>query len=233
MKIILAAGFALGLLGTPTTMAQTPGAEETNRKVVSLASSVSSLQKKQVASEQRISELVASLQSAANEIAALRAEVQEVTRQNLALKKNLKLQPTIAEVSADGIDYRIVSVTGNREEGKVYMELLMENQGEKDQHTSYWGLEIYDETGRSYTGDDQNAVVKGEEKDWEPHPHCFAHTNGSIELPAKTPVNVHIWLENVEPEMQYVKHLKIARNGSEPITFKNLPVKWETPAVSE
>lgn len=74
-----------------------------------------------------------------SKINKLLQQVDEVTRQNLALKKNLNLSPTVATAKAgDIMEYRIVEVTGDPETNTVHMVMIADNISGQDKSLMYW-----------------------------------------------------------------------------------------------
>lgn len=66
-------------------------------------------------------------------MSAMQAKVDEVTKQNLALKQAISLQPTIAEVKTeDGLDFRLLEAKGDIKTGEVTFVISVANTTKRD-----------------------------------------------------------------------------------------------------
>lgn len=98
--------------------------------------------------EDRLAKLEAQLAQQNTTIANLQSEVQSVVKQNLALKKNLNLKPTIAKSNpAEGLEYRVLEVTGNKETNELTLVLTVSYDGLDSPKIYYAGLDIVDDLG--------------------------------------------------------------------------------------
>ncbi len=84
-------------------------------------------------------------------ISELLKQVDEVTKQNLALKKNLNLSPTIATAKAGEImEYKIVEITGDTATNTVHMVMISDNISGGEKMLHYKESEIIDDQGHGY-----------------------------------------------------------------------------------
>lgn len=153
-------------------------------------------------------------------IASMQTKVDEVTHQNLALKQAISLQPTIAECTSEsGINYRLISTTGNSRTGKITLVISVLNPTKRDIKANFENYPtMVDEKGYSYIGhqDIESATIANE---------CLPC--GSVLMP-DTPVEMKlIFVSNTEP--QYLKSFDLKSMGFENHSFRftNIPIKWE------
>lgn len=153
-------------------------------------------------------------------MSAMQAKVDEVTKQNLALKQAISLQPTIAEdTSSFGINYRLIEAKGNRKSGEITFIISAVNTGKQDQRLTYNEPVIVDESGYQYK----------DYKDWKEYKIGNEYLTSGTTLYPDTPVQIILTcVTNSEP--QYAKIINIAPYETfkkDGFRFTNIPIKWE------
>lgn len=156
------------------------------------------------------------------QIAKLLQQVDEVTKQNLALKKNLNLTPTIATAKAgDIMEYRIIEVIGNPETKEVHLVIVADNISGEDKSISYFNIEIIDDAGHGHMEDNLFSLKVEGERDKLFKSYLDHHVNA--------PYTIDLYLYNCNPDIQYIKYLSLdIVDGFKhlPVVFQNLPIKW-------
>ena len=164
------------------------------------------------------------------QIAKLLQQVDEVTRQNLALKKNLNLSPTIATAKAKDIktgeieimEFRIVEVTGDST--TVHMTMIADNISNESKDLKFFTNQVIDDKGHGYenslTKERFRMKIEGQSED------LFKNL---VTYPVNAPYTIDIYLYEVDPDTQYIKYMTFdvaegARHYS--FSFENLPIKW-------
>ena len=168
---------------------------------------------------EKMSALEAKISTMEHVIATMQTKVDEVTRQNLALKQAISLQPTIAESTTEsGINYRLIEAKGNRSTGKITLLFSALNTTKRDLGAFYKSTPvIVDEKGYRYSDTEFEKVVIGNS------PISWA------EFIAGTPVTMEIvFISSTEP--QYVKTFDLRESlgaGADSFRMSNIPIKWE------
>lgn len=175
------------------------------------------------AQSNELAEKVASLEGKVSTlehaITSMQTKVDEVTRQNLALKQAISLQPTISECTTEsGINYRLIEAKGNRQTGKISLIFSVLNTTKRDLSSFYKDTPtIIDEKGYRYTDKEFEKVSMG---------------NSGISyvtLMPDTPVEMKvIFISETEP--QYVKTFNLSETlggGDNNFRMANIPIKWE------
>lgn len=159
------------------------------------------------------------------QITKLLQQVDEVTCQNLALKKNLNLSPTIATAKAgDVVEYRIIEVTGDPETNTVHMVMIADDISGEDKYIKYAYYQVIDDQGHGYENSlvDEKFVmtVDGEIKQLAGH---------SLQHRVNAPHTIDVYLNGCNPDVQYIKHFSMELTDGPkhlPVLFENLPIKW-------
>lgn len=168
----------------------------------------------------RIVNLEKKLDQQKNIINNLRSEVQSVTRQNLALKKSLNLQPTVAEDSASsGVIVKLMQLDADSVAKTVRLTMLINDPTDKGYNM--FGVSVvkfYDENGDEYLKD--LALYQEEDK--------FGAENlcGNHSLYPDTPVKAVLTLKNITARPQYFKRI-VLRNYDRYFSFQNIPINWK------
>lgn len=172
----------------------------------------------------RISTLEETINLQNNRISKLTSDVNEVLKQNLALKKNLNLQPTINKAKSGDIEYRIHEVNGDLKKNEVSVIFIVENTGSKSEDIDYMGADIIDETGARYSGfQTSEAFIKGTVDD------ILSTGSSRVNYPVSAPLEITLKIYGYNKESQYIKRLEIKQRFGENTVFENLPIKWVTP----
>ena len=149
-------------------------------------------------------------------------QVDEVTKQNLALKKNLNLTPTVATAKAgDIMEYKVIEVKGNPQNKEVHLVIVSDNISGEDKKISYFNIEIIDDLGHGHTYDDMFSMKVEGEREKLFKSYLFHHVNA--------PYTIDLYLYDVNPDIQYIKYLALdVVDGAKhyPVVFENLPIKW-------
>lgn len=162
-------------------------------------------------------------------IAKLMQQVDEVTKQNLSLKKNLKLTPTISRAKAGEImEYRIIEVTGDSTTNTVHMTMIADNIGHGDKEMEFASFQLIDEHGHGYENSLKNERfvlrIEGEENNKNV-------LRTLINYHPNAPYTIDAYIYDINTEVKYIKYLsfKVADStivNSYKISFENLPIKW-------
>lgn len=175
-----------------------------------------------MAQNDTIAEAIKRIEKIEQQLSSLNATVQEVTAQNLALKKNLNLKPTIAKAKLKDVEFRVIEVTGDPLTKEVHLVITANNGTDTDIEMQCKGLEIIDELGHGYNDDTRKTVkIEGVTDSF-----IFTIINYRI----NTPLTIDVYIKNYNPEAQYIKHMALKAFGSslagDEATFQNLPIKW-------
>lgn len=151
-------------------------------------------------------------------IATLQTQVEEVTRQNLALKQAIKLTPTIAEyTSPAGINHRLISAVGNSDTGVLVLKFSLMNTTRKDINTKFFHVPvIVTEKGTILN----NKMIKDIK---------FGNSESSYPtLSYDAPIEVTVTYLT-DPDFEYAKTIEyeILNDSNSKVMFKNIPIKWE------
>lgn len=171
----------------------------------------------------RIKILEETIQQQNARITKLSSDVNEVLNQNLALKKNLNLLPTISSAKlGDSMEYRVIEVNGNSDTREVNVVITANNLTNQDVRTHFSGNEIVDELGNGYNHNNQNYKMKinGVEDDL---------IRRSVDNHANAPYSINLSINNYAPGANYIKYLSLdILTGTKHnfVIFENLPIKW-------
>lgn len=179
--------------------------------------------------EERLAKLEAQLAQQNTTIAYLQSEVQSVVKQNLALKKNLFLQPTISEVKTDEFVYKLHEVTGHKNDSTVHLVLTITNTTPQDvDNFQFQTINFMDENGIQNPSFKNFEVVVGGKND--------GYKLNSIY--SEAPTKLDIYLYKFDPSAQYVRILdgkvynttittdRGFKDLHRSFTLCNLPIKW-------
>lgn len=168
---------------------------------------------------EKMSALEAKISTMEHAIAAMQTKVDEVTRQNLALKQAISLEPTIAEMKTDdGLDYRLIKAVGNRQTGRIALSISVMNTTKRDINLQFEPMpNIVDEQGNSYNDYKLFAESK----------IANNHFSSITQLLPDAPVNFELtFVADTEPQYIKVLHLE-SYNKAHSMRFTNIPIKWE------
>ncbi|MBD5280374.1 MAG: SlyX family protein [Bacteroides sp.] len=173
---------------------------------------------------ERLEKIESKLLQQESTINSLRQEIEAVTKQNLALKQNLNLKPTIAKSVEDGVmDFRVIEVNGNPETGDVDIILTANNLGIEDKSWGISKLQTIDELGTGYDSPEQFAISVGDDEAKN------IYSSGEYNYHPNAPYKIKIKIKKFNPEAQYIKYLNMRmRHSLSNIegVFENLPIKW-------
>lgn len=191
--------------------------------VVSVAQSVSSTDDRLVKLEAQMDQQVATTTK-------LQSQVNEVTKQNMALKEALVLQPTISEFKTDELVYKLHEAVGDSTSGTVKVYMTVTNTSSEDIDNYQWeSLKFMDENGVQNKSFSDYEVSVG------------VNNNGFKlnSLYADAPTQLILTLMNVDKNAQYLKIIegkvfKATRlvNGTftdfkRSFIMRNIPIKWK------
>lgn len=173
---------------------------------------------------EKLQQLEETVKQHGSQIVKLTSDVNEVTKQNLALKKNLNLQPTIAVAKAGtSMEYRVMEVKGDIATKLVTVVITSNVIGADDKRIYYYGPTIIDEQGHGYDGKGvQTIEVKGVAEDILQQKYLDHHPDA--------PYTLDLRIKGVPTDVQYIKYLSLdVMEGSKhmDVVFQNLPIKWE------
>lgn len=157
-----------------------------------------------------------------NIVTSLQTRIDEVTRQNLALKHAISLTPTMAEYTAEnGVIYRLLEAKGNRAKGEFELVISALNPTKKDITVGYdYGPQMVDETGYAYVINTDQISAKIANRN--------ISSSGTTLMP-DAPVEM-VLRYSVNHEPQYIKYLKLGGSflySGSTFRFANIPIKWE------
>lgn len=170
----------------------------------------------------RLQQLEETVKQQSLQIDKLTSDVNEVTKQNLALKQNLNLLPTIATAKAgDVMEYRVLEVTGDPDSKEVHLVISANVIGDSDKRISYFDAEIMDELGNGYDKRANRSMEVNGSRDDLFHNYLDHHPNA--------PYTIDLRIHNYAPNAQYVKYLSldvVDNTKHHNAVFQNLPIKW-------
>lgn len=171
--------------------------------------------------QSQVEGLSAKISSHEATISSLQSQLAEVLSQNLSLKKNLRLQPTIAKAKArDIMEYRVLEVTGDPSTHEVHLVISAENISGVTKEIFYNGTAIVDELGNGYNNYDRYYYsIKGV---------CEKFGVYTIKHFANAPYTLDLYIQGFNPEANYIKLLSLDAQcfGHNPIAFENLKINW-------
>lgn len=171
----------------------------------------------------RIQQLEEKIQQQNQTISKLSADVNEVLNQNLALKKNLNLKPTIAKAKIPGtVEFRIHDISGDPETGEIHAVITAHNIGESDKKLYYSKAEIIDELGHTYNNEERSRIELAGETSNLMKESVTHHVNA--------PYTLDFYISKYNPEAQYIKYLYFqVLDGTklQDLVFENLPINWK------
>lgn len=174
----------------------------------------------------RIANLEATVNSQSQQLSKISSDLDAVLAQNLALKKNLKLKPTIAKAKVqDVLEYRVLEVVGDRRTGTLHAVISVENIGDNDIIKCYQAKnEFIDDLGNGYNNPDRYLMkINGVSDNLK-----YARINHHINVPH----TINLTIQKFNPDAQYLKYISLeVQNddnlGTQHAVFQNLPIKWE------
>ncbi|MCM1490468.1 MAG: hypothetical protein NC095_06550 [Muribaculum sp.] len=174
----------------------------------------------------RITNLEATVNTQSQQLAKISSDLDAVLAQNLALKKNLKLTPTIAKAKIfDNIEYRVLEVTGDKSTNTIHVTMTVENVGDEDIRKTYYcrGNEIIDEFGTGYNGKERHKMTINGVSD--------NLSNETINHHVNVPLTIELEIKKYNSDAQYIKYMSLGLQntnnmGTQYAVFENLPIKW-------
>lgn len=173
----------------------------------------------------RIANLEATVNTQSQQLAKISSNLEAVLAQNLALKKNLKLKPTIAKAKVqDILEYRVLEVVGDRSTGTLHTTITVENIGDNDIIKQYQSKnEFIDEFGNGYNNPDRYLMkINGVSDNLK-----YARINHHVNVPH----TINLTIQKFNTDAQYLKYVSLeVQNdenlGTQHAVFENLPIKW-------
>lgn len=168
--------------------------------------------------QDRVQTLETLMQSQNRTISSLQAKVDEVTKQNLALKQSLNLQPTVAEAKDnEGNVMRIMEVVGDSVAKTVLVRGTCVNMSGVDTYLLSGTPNYIDENGKEYQLNYDNGFIGA------------THITNTVTLIPDTPLEVKMTFTDVDSNAQFIKALDMSTNfsGRSLFRFLNLPIKWK------
>lgn len=158
-------------------------------------------------------------------ISKLIQQVDEVTKQNLALKKNLNLSPTVALSKAgDIMEYRIIEITGDTATNEVHIVMIADDISGEDKNIRYAYFQVVDDQGHGYDNSlTKERFIMGVEGEYN---QLLGH---SLQHHPNVPYTIDVYLKDTNPDIQYIKYFSFEiTDGPKHHTavFENLPIKW-------
>ena len=164
----------------------------------------------------KVSELEGQVSGIQQMIFRLQSKVDEVTRQNLALKQALHLQPTIAEATTEGLNVRLIEASGDSITGDITFRFSVTNTTDKDILYSGRVFDIVNENGYALKDSEiKKSIIAN-------HPFSEARF-----IYPDTPVEM-MFTVNMADKSQYAKIINIGSiAGHHNTRFTNIPIKWK------
>lgn len=160
----------------------------------------------------------------AAQINQLTSKVEEVTAQNLALKKKLNLTPVVPKAKIDNMDYRVLEVKGDPITKNVHVVISAENTGDVDYDAFFNhgpNFEIIDDLGSGYNNNElHHASIEGITKEL---------ISKTINFHPKTPLIINLDIKPFKTDASYIKFLQMdyhIEGNWKKVIFENLPIKW-------
>lgn len=166
--------------------------------------------------EERVAALETQLNNLTSTVNTLTGSVAEVTKQNLALKQALHLQPTIAEIVTEkGVDIRLISAEGNSQSGKITLIFTVTNTTKRDLKIQHYRFTAIDVDGHKIEFDTNNCTIADES------------VYGITYLYPDTPLTMKFVLSPIS-ETEYIKAINVEEyNENAAFRFTNIPIKWK------
>lgn len=165
----------------------------------------------------KIAELEGQVSGIQQMIFRLQSKVDEVTRQNLALKQALHLQPTIAEATTEGLNVRLIESSGDSITGDITFRFSVTNTTDKDILYPCRGVDIINENGYALKSDEIKECIIANRP----------FSQSALYIYPDTPIEMMLTV-NMEDKSQYAKIINIGSISSGYNTrFTNIPIKWK------
>lgn len=167
----------------------------------------------------KITNLETRLTTMQSSLADMQRKVDEVTKQNLALKSALHLQPTIAEQNANGIVYKLIEAKGDSVNSKIVLTFSVNNNTDNDINVQFENIEVIDELGNMCS-----SIHNRQMETFLGRSSCHSITT----LYPDTPVKMKLEIPISEEMPQYVKLLD-GKLFKKQYSFRmsNIPIKWK------
>lgn len=152
-------------------------------------------------------------------INSLDSKINEVSKQNLALKENLRLKPTIAEAKSEAsVLYKLIEAKGNVTDSLINLVIIVENLSETDEQLGYLKIPTFtDENGIIHESNQCMFTLGG----------IKMHQGSWTAIP-NVPLRMEIGFDKINPNIQYVKLLRCSVGiGVNSFRMFNIPIKWE------
>ncbi|MDG4946850.1 hypothetical protein NMK71_10520 [Weeksellaceae bacterium KMM 9713] len=152
-------------------------------------------------------------------IETLQSSVNAVTTENIYLKEVLDIQKPIKEASANNTNYKIVAVRANKEEKRIYVDLLIEST-DMDKYYNIQLADMIDVLGNKYSFD------------------RYVSKNVRGEQYLNIPLKITCVFRYIEEHPEFIKLLKINVDVGpigasynqivkSSVQLRDLPVTWE------
>lgn len=164
----------------------------------------------------KVAELEGQISGIQQMIFRLQSQVDEVTKQNLTLKQALHLQPTIAEVTAEGLNVRLIEASGDSITGDITFRFSVKNITDKDIFYTGKVFDIVNENGYDLKSNEikESLIANRPFSD-----ALFIYPDTPVEM---------TFTVNMADKSQYAKIINVGSLGSHHNTrFTNIPIKWE------
>lgn len=153
-----------------------------------------------------------------NIINNLRSEVQSVTRQNLALKNSLNLQPTVAELNDNDVVVKLMQLDADSIANTVTLKMLVTASNDSYLFTIK-KARFYDENGNEYL---KELSYSNEEDKFGCERLSETHT-----VYTDTPVKAVLVLNDITARPQYFKRIVFTVAFNNTVSFQNIPINWK------
>lgn len=164
----------------------------------------------------KVAELEGQVSGIQQMIFRLQSKVDEVTRQNLALKQALHLQPTIAEATTEGLNVRLIEASGDSITGDITFRFSVTNTTDKDIFYSGRVFDIVNENGYALKESEIKKSIMANQPFSEAR---FIYPDTPVEM---------MFTVNLADKSQYAKIINIGSLGGHHNTrFTNIPIKWK------
>ena len=164
----------------------------------------------------KVAELEGQVSGIQQMIFRLQSKVDEVTRQNLALKQALHLQPIIAEATTEGLNVRLIEASGDSITGDITFRFSVTNTTDKDIFYSGRVFDIVNENGYALK---ESEIKKSIMANLPFSEARFIYPDTPVEM---------MFTVNLADKSQYAKIINIGSLGGHHNTrFTNIPIKWK------
>lgn len=161
----------------------------------------------------------------ANQLNQLFAKIEEVTAQNLALKKDLDIRKPKAIAKDGDYEYRVSKIIGNKDTRDVNIVMYLYNNGDLKEENTFHPMQMIDELGNGYDSQDIDRIsasIDGLSN------HLIYDR---IESHPNAPLTIKVKMKGWKKDSNYIKNWNFMvynpdSGNKHNIEFKDLEITW-------